>query len=443
MPRRRYAVALVSDFFYPRLGGVENHIGSLARELLALGHKVIVVTHAYKGYKGVHYLTNNLKVYYCPIVPMTDEDALPTFTATFPLLRWIWIREGIDIVHAHQATSTLANESIVYASVLGLAAVYTDHSLFSLHDAAGIILNRVLTTTLATAQATIAVSQACRDNLMLRTRVQRVFVIPNAVDAALFQPAPYPRTNNTDRLTVVVVSRLAYRKGVDLLVGIIPIICAKHPKVDFLVAGDGPKRLVLQEMVEAERLEERVRLVGAVPHTAVRDVLIQGHIFLNCSLTESFCIAILEASCAGLHVVSTNVGGIPEVLTEAVRLADPNVPAMVAALDAAIVAQQSCPTANPWPRHHRLAQRYAWPQVATATVQVYEYALRQPRLTLGQRVECYFRVHGRGLTGWVVAVLAVTLEFYTRLVAWFQPRSNIDVVPDKDKESSNIYINDR
>jgi phosphatidylinositol glycan class A protein len=43
-------------------------------------------------------------------------------------------------------------------------------------------------------------------------------------------------------------------------------------------------------------------------------VLAQGSIFLNTSLTEAFGIAILEAACAGLYVVSTQVGGVPEVL---------------------------------------------------------------------------------------------------------------------------------
>ena len=49
---------------------------------------------------------------------------------------------------------------------------------------------------------------------------------------------------------------------------------------------------------------------------AVRNTLVRGHIFVNVSLTESFCIAILEAACAGLLVVTTDVGGIPEVLPE-------------------------------------------------------------------------------------------------------------------------------
>ena len=42
----------------------------------------------------------------------------------------------------------------------------------------------------------------------------------------------------------------------------------------------------------------------------------RGHIFLNTFLTEAFGIAILEAACAGLYVVSTRVGGVPEILPE-------------------------------------------------------------------------------------------------------------------------------
>ena len=76
-------------------------------------------------------------------MPFTDEDTLPTFIISYPILRWIFIRENINIVHSHQATSTLANESIVYASMLGLYSVYTDHSLFGFNDIASLVLNKV------------------------------------------------------------------------------------------------------------------------------------------------------------------------------------------------------------------------------------------------------------------------------------------------------------
>ena len=153
--RRRHRIAMVCDFFYPRLGGVESHIWSLAYTLLRLGHKVIVITHSYKfadnddddgktsRWSGVRYFPGGLKVYYCPFVTMVDEVIVPTFTVTYPFLRWIFIREGIEIVHSHQATSAMGNEAITYAAELGLASVYTDHSLFGFDDLASIVLNRV------------------------------------------------------------------------------------------------------------------------------------------------------------------------------------------------------------------------------------------------------------------------------------------------------------
>jgi glycosyltransferase involved in cell wall biosynthesis len=146
-PKLGYRIAFVCDFFYPRLGGVEMHIWSLSQHLIRLGHKVILITHAYGDRTGVRYMGPDedglLKVYYCPIIPMTDQDAMPSFTATLPIIRWILIREQIQIVHAHQATSVLANESVAYGSAMGLATVYTDHSLFGFNDVASVILNRV------------------------------------------------------------------------------------------------------------------------------------------------------------------------------------------------------------------------------------------------------------------------------------------------------------
>lgn len=55
----------------------------------------------------------------------------------------------------------------------------------------------------------------------------------------------------------------------------------KNVKVRFIVGGDGPKRVRLEEMREKNSLQDRVEMLGAVPHARVRSVLISGHIFLN------------------------------------------------------------------------------------------------------------------------------------------------------------------
>ncbi len=139
----------------------------------------------------------------------------------------------------------------------------------------------------------------------------KVSVIPNAVDPAVFRPskacvAPVDRPDRV--VTVVIGSRLVYRKGVDLVVAVIPRICRKrfgkagrNFSVNFLIGGDGPKRILFEEMIERHDLQSRVTMLGELRHSEVRDrLLARGDVFLNTSLTEAFCMAILEAVACGL-----------------------------------------------------------------------------------------------------------------------------------------------
>jgi phosphatidylinositol glycan class A protein len=130
-------------------------------------------------------------------------------------------------------------------------------------------------------------------------------VQPTTVLAALTDEKP---------VTIVVIARLVYRKGIDLLVASAPQICDLFPDVRFIVGGDGPKMVDLLQMREKYELQDRIELVGSVRPADVRGILTQGHIYLNTSLTEAFGISIIEAASAGLFVVSTHVGGVPEIL---------------------------------------------------------------------------------------------------------------------------------
>lgn len=138
-----------------------------------------------------------------------------------------------------------------------------------------------------------------KENTVLRAALspRHVSVIPNAVVASQFLPDPTAPDPNY--ITIVVISRLVYRKGVDLLIAIIPRICEMYKNARFIIGGDGPKRIDLEQMREKHLLHDRVELLGPIKHHEVRNVLIQGNIFLNTSLTEAFCIAIVEAACAG------------------------------------------------------------------------------------------------------------------------------------------------
>lgn len=79
-------------------------------------------------------------------------------------------------------------------------------------------------------------------------------------------------TPNVFTVTIVTIGRLVYRRGTDLLAGVIPLICQKYSDIRFLIGGDGPKRIVLEETRERHQLQERVALLGTLPHTQVREV---------------------------------------------------------------------------------------------------------------------------------------------------------------------------
>lgn len=433
----RLCVAMCCDFFYPRLGGVEMHMWSLSQCLLRRGHKVIVLTHAVPGPKsdnasptqrsGVRYMTNGLKVYYLPVTPIVDNVTYPTFVGHLALFRAICIRENVQIVHGHQATSTFMHECLLQAKALdiGLKTVYTDHSLFGFADAASVHLNKVMKFSMSTVDAAIGVSHTCRENLVLRASLSpdKVATIPNAVDATKFTPPAQSVLNADDPITVVIISRLVYRKGIDLVARAIPIVCAQSPRVNFLIGGDGAKRLLLEEMREKYRLHDRVTLYGAVPHAHVRDVLCQGHIFLNSSLTESFCIAILEAAACGLFVVSTRVGGVPEVLPpDMVQFAAEITPEELA--KAVLAAVPRVAGVNRQDFHDRVAKMYNWDAVAERTEKIYDQVRALPDSSLLHRLQLY---QGIGpVAGMLACVIAAVLHLYVVLLEWWQPAADIE-----------------
>ncbi|XP_047736857.1 phosphatidylinositol N-acetylglucosaminyltransferase subunit A isoform X2 [Hyalella azteca] len=371
-------------------------------------------------------------VYYLPIQPFYNQSVLPTFLTSVPLLRDVLLREGVDVVHGHSAFSTMAHEAMSVASALGIKTVFTDHSLFGFADVSAIVTNNFLTMSLACVDRCICVSYVGKENTVLRASVppQRVSVIPNALDTNAFHPRPY--TGPRDRVVVVVMCRLQYRKGVDLQPPIIRHICARYPNVDFVIGGGGPKMGLLSE-VRDEVGPERVTLLGPVAHADVPQVLARGHVFLNTSLTEAFCIAICEAVAAGLQVVSTDVGGITEVLPPSlICLAQPNVKSLCNALEGAIEREMAGTRMSPEEQHRLMRGLYSWPDVALRTERVYCSAMwdeQQPRPLLRNRINRYMEQGGLLAGGFMV--LLVTLQaLILALCDIFRPSNNIDKAPD-------------
>lgn len=455
-------ILMVSDFFHPNIGGVESHIYHLAQNLMKMGHRVVILTHAYQKdiggggidgnteqkqqqqqeeedaiYLGIEYLTNGLKVYYEPRRPVYQSATLPTVFGGFSRLREVVVAERIDLIHAHQAFSAMANEAVIHGRTMNIPTVFTDHSLFGFADASSILMNKALKFSLADVQRVICVSHTSRENTVLRACIppSRVYVVPNAVDTSMFFPACFQLQSQVDeaRETIVIMSRLVYRKGIDLLISILPLLSKKYPSFKFLIGGDGPKHSELVEAVKIAGLGDRVRLAGAIPHEKVREFLIQGSIFLNCSLTEAFCVALVEAAAAGLLVVSTAVGGVPEVLPDNIMvLADASPSGLIKAVEQAIerlpVGMKPVEINQLALRQHQaVTEMYSWSAVAKRTEIVYRDAL-ECNSTIIDRMKRYY-LCGKWF-GKLCCLLATMDWMYLKCLEWWQPAAGIP--PAKD-----------
>ncbi|KAF2726088.1 glycosyltransferase family 4 protein [Polychaeton citri CBS 116435] len=494
-----YNIAMISDFFYPQPGGVESHIYQLGTKLIDRGHRVIVITHAYTlsdGHpprSGIRYLANRgFKVYHLPHWVVFRSTTFPTVFSSFPLLRYIFIRERIQIVHAHGSLSNLGHEGLLHGATMGLRSVFTDHSLFGFSDAGSILTNKLLKFSLSDVGHVICVSHTCKENTTLRASLNplSVSVIPNAVVASNFRPLqpgeaseittikndtlppppdPSRPLNPGDPITIVVISRLFYNKGTDLLISALPLLLNRHENLRFIIAGSGPKAIDLEQMLDSlpQNLvltptgQSRVRLMGSIRHEEVRRVMIRGHLLLSTSLTEAFGTVLVEAASCGLMVVATRVGGVPEVLPSNMTvLVLPEVEDVVRGVTEAVgmLTGSSDPTSANAGRmrkvrrdrfHEQVKIMYSWADIARRTERVYDLVTNNPSapdntvddeewdgygveaaaqvqsFALIDRLKRYF---GCGIWAGKLFVIVVVVDYliYCWLELWY-PRDKIDI----------------
>lgn len=308
-----------------------------------------------------------------------------------------------------------------------------------------------------------------KENTVLRASLDPliVSVIPNAVVAASFRPldptevlaptsgdrhdptdhfpVPAHRLGPHDTVNIVVISRLFYNKGIDLLVAAIPRILENHPNTRFIIAGDGPKAIDLEQMIEQNVLQDRVEMLGSVRHEEVRDVMVRGHIYLHPALTEAFGTVIVEAASCGLYVVCTQVGGIPEVLPGYMtQFAQPEEDDLVAATGRAI-ADIRANKVRTERFHNEIKKMYSWTDIAKRTERVYkgisgdidESEFYNAAATTRGRggvqrdfalIDRLKRYYGCGIWAGKLFCLCVIIDYlFFLFLEWVAPREDIDI----------------
>jgi glycosyltransferase involved in cell wall biosynthesis len=294
------------------VGGASIHVRDLAREMILRGHPVLVMT---GGEGPVTDLLREAGVPYHPLRSLRRSiHPIRDFLAARELAGAV--REfAPDIMSVHTAKAGWIGRAV--AARLGVPAVYTPHGL-SVGDRmgprAGLLFQWGERVASRWTSAIICVCENER-NLALHKRVARadqLHVIYNGVhdipaglraDAAAVPPR------------IVSVARLEGPKDPATLLRALGTMRSQPWELDLV--GDGPVEPELRKLASGLGIADRVRLLGYVRDPA--EVLARAQLFVLSSRSEGFPRSVLEAMRAGLPVVASAVGGIPEAVSDGIE----------------------------------------------------------------------------------------------------------------------------
>jgi len=306
-----YKIAIVSDWYLPRIGGLELHLRDLARELNARGHEAHVIT----ATPGPDEL-DGVKVHRLDVPLMPGLDTIRSRRALRPL-EALFTREQYDIVHAHTALSPLAIGATCVAKKLGIPSVMTEHSVLR---GAGLALLSTLHKIWGWADwpdVLTAVSHYVAKDMRDVSGRKDVYVLPNGINPRDWRPHNPPRAGEKLPLRVTTVMRFTKRKRPHDVVRAIPKINALLPagvRPLFTLVGDGPERARVEREVKRLGVGEQVELTGFRPRHEIREILARSSLFILPTSKEALSIATLEARSCGLPVVAMNHGGVGDLI---------------------------------------------------------------------------------------------------------------------------------
>lgn len=293
-------------------GGVGNHVRSLGAGLAARGHRVAVLGPALTQERFDFAAAG-------PRFAAVGIGAGPSPRDPAAAVRLRRLTRGADVVHAHGIRAG-ALCALAGAAPLVVTAHNAPPELAGPRSWVFPLLERI---TARRADTVLGVS----GDLVRRLRAAGAHGARLATVAAPPMAAPRRTRDQVraelgvprERPLLLTVARLAPQKGLDVLVDAAPRIAARRPAPVIAVAGGGPLRPELERRAAARGAD--VRLLGQ--RGDVADLLAAADLFCLTSHWEGPSLVIMEALRAGLPVVATRVGGIPDLYTGTVLMVPP------------------------------------------------------------------------------------------------------------------------
>jgi glycogen(starch) synthase len=315
-------VAMLTDCYPPRLGGIESQVRDLSRQLVAAGHEVEVFTattgpHGERG--GATERGEDGVTVHRHAIPL--PGGIPVNPFAPPEVRRRLAAGGFDAAHAHLGVvSPFATDLVPVALGVGLPVAATFHCVI---ERSGMLMRAIghLARWAGRGVALSAVSTMAAQRVSDAARGARVEVVPNGVDAGWWHPGDGTASGAGDGpVHVVSAMRLVSRKRPVAMLRVLAearAVLDPGTTVRATLVGDGPQRRVMEHHVRSLGLDW-VELPGRVTKDELRSLHQGADIYLTTALLEAFGIAALEARAAGLPVVARRGTGADDFVRDGV-----------------------------------------------------------------------------------------------------------------------------
>lgn len=368
-------IALYTGSALPKVGGQELVVDALARQFAALGHQPTVIAPM-------------------PRRPLRPDDASlpypvirhPRFYSTKFLVRWYRMfllkaqRENhFDIIHCHDVYPTGYLAGLCKAQ-LRAPVVITSHGGDVKEGNVRLRkrgMERRFVQALRQADALVSIGRFTEEGFKrLCPTAGPIRTIPNGVDLLPFA-RPAARPADLDPAIVsgeffLFLGRLKDRKGVSVILEALALLPARD-SVELVVAGEGEERQNLAAQITRLNLQKRVRLIGRVMGDAKIWLLQNARaVVMPSRVWEAFPLVVLESYAAGKPVIASDIPGLRDLVQadQTGYLIPEGAPSPLAEalrklMDDPALTQRLGDNAA------RIAQAYAWPEIARRHVDLY------------------------------------------------------------------------
>lgn len=228
-----------------------------------------------------------------------------------------------DVIHAHVYLGAAA--ALPTAKLYRIPLVASEHSTDFPRRALPRFNKWVARWAFGGAALVLPVSRALQESIEQYGVRARFRVVPNAVDLALFHPGSHVSADRAvKKLLFVGLLDALHKKGVPYLLRALADLTAKRADWHLDIVGDGPARAEYERLADELGVANRVTFHGLLPKSRVAEFMRQADVFVLPSVWENLPCVLIEAMASGLPILSTRVGGIPEIVDDAVgRLVAP------------------------------------------------------------------------------------------------------------------------